>query len=163
VVRVNPANATHAIACAAVAGALERRYPDHRVMGEPELRLEERERGTCLACVRVGNGSAGAPLLHRPDLVLLPREPGVGLPVAVEVELTVKAPQRLERICRAWARARSLAGVLYLVAPEVERPLLRAVERAAAGEQIVVVPLAGLVAGGGSRLGAIARTVPSGA
>ena len=61
--------------------------------------------------------------------------------MAVEVELTVKAPGRLAEICRGWARARCVAGVLYLVSPQVERPLRRAIERARAGEKLVVVPL----------------------
>jgi hypothetical protein len=59
----------------------------------------------------------------------------------VEVELTVKSPQRLTEICRAWARSRQVSGVLYLSAPGVERPLARAIETAQTGERIVVVPL----------------------
>ena len=64
-----------------------------------------------------------------------------GLPVAVEVELTIKAPERLAAICRAWARARCVAGVLYLAPPEVERAVQRAIDRAQAHERVVVVPL----------------------
>ena len=75
--------------------------------------------------------AGGAPLLHRPDLVLWPAERRRALPVAVEVELTVKAPRRLLEICRAWARCRCVAGVLYLAAPEV-RAAARAGDRAGA-------------------------------
>jgi hypothetical protein len=37
-----------------------------------------------------------------------------------------------------------VAGVLYLAAPDVERPLARALAQVHAGERIVVVPLAAL-------------------
>ena len=94
-----------------VAAALERCYPDHRVLGERELRRDERELGVPLASARLGVGPHGGPLLHRPDLVALARGPDAdGLPVAVEVELTVKAPRRLTDICRAWARCRASPG-----------------------------------------------------
>ena len=83
-------------------------------MGERELRREERERGAPLASAQLGSGPDGGPLLHRPDLVLWPNTSADPLPVAVEVELTVKAPRRLLEICRAWARCRAVAGVLYL-------------------------------------------------
>jgi hypothetical protein len=155
--RVSASNANHLIVCARVAAALERCYPDHLVLGERELRRDERERGVPLASARLGTAPDGGPLLHRPDLVLWPREPegedgregedgqeGVredGLPIPVEVELTVKAPQRLAEICRAWARCRCVAGVLYLAPPEVERALHRATEQAHTGERIAVVSL----------------------
>jgi hypothetical protein len=63
------------------------------------------------------------------------------MPVVVEVELTVKAPRRLTAICRAWARCRTVAGVLYLAPANVERALSRAVAEVHAGEQSVVIPL----------------------
>jgi hypothetical protein len=135
------AGAPHAIACARVAAALECAYPDHSVMGERELRREERACGASLASARLGEGSDGAPLLHRPDLVLWPEDPREPLPVAVEVELTIKAPRRLREICRAWARCRCVAGTLYLAAPEVQSPLARAIDAARAGERIALVAI----------------------
>jgi hypothetical protein len=137
--RVSATNAGHLIACALVAGALERHYPDHRVLGERELRRDERELGAPIASARMGLESPGEPLLHCPDLALLPGEPAGDLPVAVEVELTIKAPRRLTDICRAWARCRTVAGVLYIAPPEVGRALERAIARAHAHERIVVV------------------------
>jgi hypothetical protein len=145
--RVSASNAHHLIVCAWVAAALERCYPDQLVLGERELRRDERERGVPLASARLGIGPDGGPLLHRPDLVLWPsgsedrdgREGG--LPIPVEVELTVKAPRRLADICKAWARCRCVAGVLYLAPPEVERALHRAIDQAQAGDWIVVVSL----------------------
>jgi hypothetical protein len=145
--RVSVAGAPHAIACAAVAAALERAYPDHRVMGERELRREEHEAGAQLASACLRDGLDGKPLLHRPDLVLWPDGVQERLPVAVEVELTVKAPQRLLEICQAWARARCVAGTLYLVADDVRRPLARAIARAQAGERIVLLELDALAEG----------------
>jgi hypothetical protein len=138
--RITPANARHAIACAGVAAALELCYPDHRLVGERELRRDERESHRQLASARL-RAPAGDLLVHRPDLVLWPTPGGQGLPVAVEVELTVKAPQRLLEICVAWARCRCVAGVLYLASTEVQRSLGRAIERAQAEERIVVVEL----------------------
>lgn len=140
--QVRPGNAQHLMACASAAVGLESCYPDHLVWGERELRLQEREHGARLASAMLG-WDVAKPLLHRPDIVLWPRSRGA-LPVAVEVELTVKAQRRLEAICRAWARCELVAGVLYLVTPAVERPLCRAIERAGAGDRVVSVPLASL-------------------
>ncbi|HWX46224.1 MAG TPA: hypothetical protein VNY52_13005 [Solirubrobacteraceae bacterium] len=159
--RVSAAGARHLIECAHVAAALERCYPDHRVQGERELRCGEREQCRALASAELGVGIHGEVLRHRPDLVLWPRDPEGGLPVAVEVELTVKAPERLAEICRAWARTRQVAGVLYLVPPEVERALLRAIERAQAQDRVVAVPIHALP--NGPVAGPAERTVPSGA
>lgn len=143
--RVSPGNASHLIACAAVAAGLSRCYPDHLVGGERDLRREEREHGTRLASASLGRGADGQALLHRPDLVLWPTDLPVGsLPLAVEVELTVKAARRLEGICRAWARCDCVAGVLYLAAPEVERPLCRAIERAGAQSRVIALPLSAI-------------------
>jgi hypothetical protein len=145
--RVSASNANHLIVCAWVAAALEHCYPDHLVLGERELRRDERERGVPLASARLGVAPDGGPLLHRPDLVLWPDvsedcgDSEDGLPVAVEVELTVKAPRRLLDICRAWARCRCVAGVLYLAPPEVQRALHRAIDQAQAGERIAVLGL----------------------
>jgi hypothetical protein len=139
--RVSVSGAPHALECARVAAALERAYPDHHVTGERELRRDEREAGVPLASASLGSGPDGEELLHRPDIVLWPGRQAQELPVAVEVELTVKAPLRLLEICRAWARCRRVAGALYLAAPEVQRPLARAIERAQAGGRIAFVGL----------------------
>src|SRR2546421_7273339 len=128
-VRVSHANAGHLIACARVAAAVARCYPDHVVLGECAVRRLDGEAGGGLASAVVGRGPDGEPLLHRPALVLGPVA-GDSLPIAVEVELTVKAPRRLAQICRAWARCRGIAGVLYLAAPPVERALARAIAKA---------------------------------
>jgi len=139
--RVSAANALHLIACARVAVALERCYPDHHVMGERELRREQRLTGRPLACARLSGGARGCGALHCPDMVLWPDARGWSVPIAVEVELAVKAPRRLAAICRAWARCREVAGVLYLAAPAAERALMRAIADADASPRVLVVPL----------------------
>jgi hypothetical protein len=154
---VSPGNARHLAACAAVAAAMARCYPEHAVSGERELRREEAEHGRRLASANLRAGHSGEPLLHRPDLVLWPaaRE-SARLPLAVEVELTVKAQRRLEAICRAWARCDLVAGVLYLAAPQVERPLHRAIGRAQAKSRVIAVPLSAIP-------GSAWRAIPSAA
>jgi hypothetical protein len=159
--RVSASNALHLITCAEVAVALERCYPDHRAQGERGLRRDERERGAPLASARLSGAPAGRSPLHRPDLVLWPRRPEQGLPVSVEVELTLKAPRRLAEICRAWARCRCVAGVIYLAAPEVEHGLERAIEIAQARERIALVPLGALPRLAQASGAPAERTVPS--
>lgn len=141
---VSPSNAAHLAACARVAAELECRYRAHRVMGERELRRDERELGRPLASASLRRRADGARVAHRPDLVLWPASRAAA-PVAVEVELTVKSPRRLAEICRAWARCRTVAGVLYLAPPDVARALERAIERADARERVVVVGLDALL------------------
>ena len=140
--RVSSSNAAHLIAVAELAAALERRHPDHRVQGERELRREEHETGRALASARVGTAPDGGPALHRADLILWPSGGGAG-PVAVEVELTVKAPRRLAAICRAWARCGLVDGVLYYAPPDVARAVERAIEEVHAGDRVVVLSLDG--------------------
>ena len=144
--RVSPANARHAVACAAAAAMLAGAYPSHVVSGERELRRDEQAYGAALASAQLHVNGGGAQL-HRPDLVLWPAD-ARQLPVAVEVELTVKAPRRLLEICTAWARCRCVSGVIYLAAREAHRPLERAIGQAQAGGRIALMPLEDPVAGG---------------
>jgi hypothetical protein len=145
--KVSAGGANHLAVCAMVAAALERCYPDHRLIGEHELRCNERENELTNAVL--SSATTGASGSHRPDLVLWPKETG-DLPVAVEVELTVKGPRRLAEICRAWARCSSVAGVLYLATDPVKRALERAIEETHAQGRVVVVPLNALLPGAGS-------------
>jgi len=64
------------------------------------------------------------------------------LPIAVEVELTVKAPARLRAIVRGWARSRRVAGVIYYAAPAPARARERAVAEERAAAQVRVLELA---------------------
>jgi len=139
--RVRPGSAMHFLACAAVAAALEHCYPDHLVLGERELREGEREVGGVRASADLASWVRGEPPRHRCDLVLAPAGLEGGLPVAVEVELTIKAPARLTSICLAWARSRHLAGALYIAPADAARAVRRAVQRANAQRRIAVVEL----------------------
>jgi hypothetical protein len=159
--RVSAANSLHTIACANAAAGLQRCYPEQRVVGESELRREERRHDAPVASAIVRRRGGDRPILHRPDLALWSSAPGGGSPIAVEVELTIKAPRRLEEICRAWARSRQVSGVLYLATPAVGRALQRAIERTDAAERIVVVSLDALALAPDAR-STIARDVPSG-
>ena len=139
-VRIGPGSAGHAIATASAAAGITRAFPDIELMGEPAIRRLERERGRPPAMLAGRRG-------HRPDLLLLPsdrpgRDGARALPVAIEVELTVKAPERLAGICRAWARSREVSGAIYLAAPAVLGPLGRAIAAAGAQDRVVALPLA---------------------
>ena len=120
---ISPGSVDHWLRCATTALLLGERYGHDQVLGERELRAAERIEGRPIASARLGELPGGAPRLHRPDLVLL----GAERPVAIEVELTPKAPRRLEQLIRAWRRASWVAEVRYLCEPGQTR---RAVERA---------------------------------
>lgn len=137
--RVSAASAGHQIACAHAAVALERRYPGHVVCGERELQRDERSLGRALASARMSWRSEWGDS-HRPDLVVWPAFAG-GRPVAVEVELTAKAPARLLEICRAWARCPHVAGVVYVAAPPAFAPVARAIRSAGAEDRVVLLAL----------------------
>lgn len=135
--RVSPAGAAHAAACCSAAVALESAFPGHRAVGEPEIRCAFAD-----LCPPVrARGGVGGVRFHRPDLLLVPAAFPDARATAVEVELTVKAPARLEAICRAWARQREVGGVIYIAPDHVRSALARAIERAGARERIAIVPL----------------------
>jgi hypothetical protein len=137
--RVSAAGARHQVACASAAVGLERRFPEHLVCGERELQREERILGERLASARMSWRSRWGDS-HRPDLVMWPLAAGAD-PVAVEVELTAKAPARLAEICRAWARCPHVAGVLYLAAVPAFAPVARAIRAVGAEERITLLGL----------------------
>lgn len=139
--RVSAANCQHTAACVHAAAELQRSYPDQRVSGERELRLEERRAGSPLASAIMRAGVSHGALLHRPDLVIWPPQGDHGRPVAIEIELTIKSPRRLEAICRAWSRSRVVAGVVYFAPCDVQRALHRAIRRARAETQVAVLAL----------------------
>jgi hypothetical protein len=70
--------------------------------------------------------------------VLFPSD--TALPVAVEVELSVKGARRLEAICRAWVRCRIVSEVRYYAPPHVARAVSRAVSSVHAHDAIRVLP-----------------------
>lgn len=132
---ISVAGFAHLLAVARVAAAFE--GGAYRVGGERELRAFERAEGRPLASAEVGMARDGAIALHRPDLVLWTE----ALPVAIEVELTVKAPERLASIVRGWARSRITVGVVYYATPAAARALARAVRSESADGRVVVLGL----------------------
>lgn len=130
--RVSVAEFAHWQACARLGAVLG--AGGSEVWSERELRAAELEEGRLIASVEVGQSGR----LHRPDLVLLGE---AGAVRAVEVELSVKGPRRLEAICRAWARARHVAQVRYFARPAPARALARAVSAARAHDVIEIRPL----------------------
>lgn len=139
VAAVRPGGADHWLRCADVALRLEKEFGAERgrVLAERELMLWERTEGRSLASARLS--SHGRETLHRPDLAVV-RDDAT---IAVEVELSVKAPRRLEQIVRAWRRAEHVDEVRYLCAPgAVRRGVERAVEKTYAVERVRVEELA---------------------
>lgn len=139
VASVKPGLVRHHLRCADMAIRAGRRYGHDRVLTEREFTWREREEGRRIAAVKVGRGRRyGAPKMHRADLALLTDE-GVA---AVEVELTAKAPRRLETLIRAWSMARAsgqIVGVHYLCAPgATKRAVERAVEKAHAQDVVAI-------------------------
>lgn len=142
--RVSPSSVGHLREVARCAVALEHAFPDAAVVGERELRIWERDAGRPLASAELGLAADGGYARHRPDLVLWPSglvgEPA-GRGVAIEVELTVKAPLRLRAIVRGWARSRLVAAVVYYASPEAARAVRTAVSLEQAAEMVHVFGL----------------------
>ncbi|MGA2470572.1 MAG: hypothetical protein ABSG64_07780 [Solirubrobacteraceae bacterium] len=139
--RVSPSGFAHLLECGRVAAALDRAQRGrYGVLSERELRACESAAGRAIASAELGFGPSGARERHRPDLVCWPAG-GVraALPLAVEVELTVKAPVRLHTIVRGWARSRLVAGVVYYCSPAALRALQRAVADERADGQVHVL------------------------
>jgi hypothetical protein len=130
--RVSAASAAHAAACCLAAVRMERAFPRHAVLGEPAVRAALRA-GDAAPARRYGGRH------QRPDLLLVPAQGRGDGPIAVEVELSLKSPQRLEEVCRRWARDRDVAGIVYFAAGHVRDPLTRAIARARAEDRIVVL------------------------
>jgi hypothetical protein len=108
--RVTPGAVDHWLACADVALWAERRWGPNSLTSERELRFAELDARKPIASAIVGKLPGGRARLHRPDLVVR----NDGRTMAIEVELTPKAPRRLLMIVRAWRRARHVDQILYL-------------------------------------------------
>lgn len=126
----------HWIACADVALLLEAEFGRDGIRSEREIRAIERELGRRVASASLGDTGEGE-RFHRADLAVL-RGDSV---IAVEVELTPKAPRRLEQIVRAWRRERSIESIRYYV-PEgaTSRAVERAIARTHAEERVRMIP-----------------------
>ena len=138
VAKVNPGQVDHWLACGDVAVWAEGQWGTDGLMSERELRFAELDSRRPIGSAVVGELPSGRELLHRPDLLVTDN----GSPVAIEVELTPKAPRRLEQLVRAWRRARHVDQVLYVVpSGPTERAVRRAIDRKAARERVEVLEL----------------------
>jgi hypothetical protein len=147
VAQVRPELVGHWIACGDVALLLEEEFGPGAVLSEREIRALERDEARLAASAVVGESPDGSEILHRPDLAVR----SAGHWVAVEIELTPKAPERLEAIVRAWRRARWVAGVRYYVSPgATSEGLARAVRATHSEARIEVLDVGdGVVVDGG--------------
>lgn len=138
VAAVSPGLVRHHLRCADVAIVLGRRYGNHYVLTEREFTWRERIEGRSIASVSIRGRRARHPNKHRADLVLV-SETEV---IPVEVELTAKAPRRLEVLIRAWRNAAvrgEIRQVRYFCVPGTTlRAVERAVRKAQAGEWVKV-------------------------
>jgi hypothetical protein len=138
VYRVGPGGFAHAAEVASAAVALHSALPKWGQLTERELRLSEADEAKLIASVSLGELPGGRAALHRPDLALTRRGNEV---VAIEVELSIKAPRRLQAIARAYARARYLDHVYYLATAPAARAVGRAVNEVRAQDRITVLAL----------------------
>jgi hypothetical protein len=138
VYRVGPGGVQHATELAAAAVALHGAFPGGELLSERELRVTESDEGKLIASVRLGELPGGRPALHRPDLALLGPD---GRALSIEIELSIKAPRRLQAICRAYARARHVGHVYYLATPPAARAVSRAVAETRSQDRITVLAL----------------------
>jgi hypothetical protein len=138
VYRLSPGAVHHATELASAAVALHRALPGWRLLSERELRVDENDRGQPIASAVVGEHPGGRAAFHRPDLALISAGERV---LAVEVELSVKAPRRLQAICRGYARARHVDHTYYLASRQPAGAVARAIAHTRAEDRITVLAL----------------------
>jgi hypothetical protein len=137
VAEVTPATAIHWLRCASLAQLLiEHEFAPYEVWSERDLRLTEVTQRRPILAAKVGGLSSGTPRRHRPDLAVINPE----RKIAIEVELSLKAPRRLQAILRGWRRASDVDQVRYYCAPgEVTRGLERAVGKTQTEDKVRIL------------------------
>lgn len=134
VAAISPGAVDHMLRCTTVAISAGRRYGHERILTEREIAFAEQVEERPIASAILGSVH-GHPRYHRADIAIL-TDKGT---IAIEVELTPKAPPRLRAIITAWCRASYVAEVHYLCAPgQTRRAVERAVARVGAGHKIAV-------------------------
>lgn len=137
VAKVSPGAVDHWLRSTTVALDLGERYGRDRVLTEREIVAKEALEGRAMAKARLGI-SGHRERFHRADLAVLTSE-GV---IAIEVELTPKAPRRLEELIRAWRSAiggREVLEVRYLCEPGQTRRLVERVVRKVSAERFIQI------------------------
>lgn len=136
VAKVSPGAVEHWLRCTTVALDLGERYGQDRVLTEREILATEALEGRSVARAVLDFG--GRERFHRADLAILAEE-GV---IAIEVELTPKAPRRLEALIRAWRRALMTGDVVevrYLCEPGQTRRLVERVVKNVRAENAIQI------------------------
>jgi hypothetical protein len=126
------ARANHEATVATLAARLER--AGDRLLSEREITSRERLAGDRHLSAALPNGRH-----HRPDLIRIAETLE-----AIEVELTPKAPARLDELLRGWRRAvvqKRISRVVYLCPRATIRHVERAVKRTQTQSQVQVEPL----------------------
>jgi hypothetical protein len=137
VAKVSPGTVDHWLRCVTVALDLGERYGHSCVLTEREIVAREVLEDGLVAKARL-SGAGDGRRFHRADLAVLVKE-GV---IAVEVELTPKAPRRLEELIRAWKREVAMgdvAEVRYLCEPRQTRRLVERVVKKVRAERFVQI------------------------
>ena len=124
--RVSAATALHWQSSSLIAALIEADKGRGKVGSVREIRAYERSAKQRIASTTIGAAA------HHPDLVLWGAD-GVGATGghAYEIELTVKAPERLRAILRGWRNAVrdfTVDHVTYVCTPEAKRAVTRAVD-----------------------------------
>lgn len=136
VATLSPALVAHSLRCASMALLLAEEFWPCEVLSERELVAVEQIEERPVFSAKLGQLESGAPRLHRPDLAIATGD----APIAIEVELSAKAPRRLEGLMRAWRRASWVGEVRYYCEPGITRRAVeRAIEKARAGERVRVL------------------------
>lgn len=135
--RLSPALWRHWIEQTSVLIHLGLEFGPAAVLTEREIRALERDSHDPVFSCPVGRLPGGRARLHRPDLVVRTASSAV----AVEVELTLKAPSRLQQILRNWHRNRSVESVLYYASDSVTPYLTRSIKSLRLEEFVHVRPL----------------------
>lgn len=135
VAKVSAGEVEHALRCASIARRVERHYGVEHVLSERELVFAEKLEDRRIANAEIGRPGSQRLAKHRPDLAVL-RDEGT---LAIEVELTPKAPRRLEAILRGWSCAHWVSEIHYFCAPgQTYRGLQRAIEKTGAADKVLL-------------------------
>jgi hypothetical protein len=132
---ISPGEVEHDLRCASVVLDMVETVGLGLVIPEREIAFMERETGQAFARVGIESPS-GRTTHHRADLAVRHLNGDLH---AVEVELTPKAPRRLEEIIRAWRRFPGVDCVVYFCREgKTYRGVERAIERAKAQESVLL-------------------------
>lgn len=139
VAAISPGTVDHSLRCVTAALDLGERYGHDRILTERDIVSREGLGERPLGKIPFGRIlDYGNQRFHRPDLIVESEE---GL-IAIEVELTPKAPRRLADLLQAWRRAvgsREFSEVRYLCEPGQTRRLVERVTKKVRCEDFIQI------------------------